>query len=452
MLLHLLCWTRRTITGVLATGGAQEQDWSAAYRLYQRTDAAPLFAVARQELLRRLPPEADLLLAMDDTVAKKTGRKIPGSAYRADPQSPPFATNFLWGQRWLLLSGGLLLPSTGAVRMIPLGLESCPTPKKPRKTAPPEQQAQYRILAQAANINLKALDALHRLRQQTPRRICLLTDGRFGNGTMLKHLPAGVEQICRIRCDACLFAPPPGGGVGARGGRPRCYGEALPTPEAIRKDDQNHPWQEIQVFAAGRWHRCRAKLLRGVKWKAAGSARSFALVIIAPLRYRLSKGGRLLYRDPAYLLCTDARLDLEQIVQRYVARWDIEVNIRESKSVIGAGEAMVRNPLSAECVPQLRVASYSLLLLAAANCWGAEAIPSELAPPKWRRRLKPQRPSTNLLLNHLRYEVLSLGYWHTGFGDFPANLEVAGQHPAASHNGTKPPLHPNHPLFHAIAA
>jgi hypothetical protein len=452
LLLQLLCWTRRTITGLLCTAGAQDQDWSADYRLYQRIEAGPLFALARQELLRRLRREEELLLAMDDTVFKKTGKKIPGTAWRADPQSPPFATNFLWGQRWLLLSGGLLLRESGAVRMIPIGLEACPTPKRPGKKAPAERQQQYRLLKAAANINLKALDALHRLRQATPRRICVLTDGRFGNGTLLKHLPAGIEQICRIRSDARLFAAPPGGGIGPRGGRPRCYGAALPTPEQIRQDPQHYPWQEIRVFAAGAWHTCRAKLLRGVKWKAAGSARSFSLVIIAPLGYRLSQGGKLLYREPAYLLCTDNRLELSQIVQRYVARWDIEVNIREAKSVLGAGEAQVRNEDATVCVPQVRVAAYSLLLLAAANCWGPEAIPAELAPPRWRRKLKPQRPSTNLLLNHLRYEVLSLGYWHAGFGDFPDNLRVAGQHPAAFQNGTKPPLHPYHPLFHAIAA
>lgn len=448
----LLCWTRRTITGVLCTGGQQDQDWTADYQLYQRVCPDPLFALARSELLRRLAPDQDLLLALDDTVVKKTGKKIPGTAYRADPQSPPFATNFLWGQRWLMLSGGLILPATGAVRMVPLGWEPCPTPRKPRKNAPAEQHAQYRTLARAANLNLKALDVLQRLRPQMSRRICVLTDGRFGNGTLLKHLPEGIEQICRIRADARLFAPPPGGGTGARGGRPRCYGEALPTPEAIRKDEQHYPWQEVRMFAAGQWHTCRAKILRGVKWKAAGGARTFVLVIIAPLGYRLSQGGKLLYREAAYLLCTDNRLDLEQIVQRYVARWDIEVNIREAKSVIGAGEAMVRDEVSAVCVPQSRVAAYSLLLLAAANCWGAETIPTELAPPKWRRRLNAQRPSTNLLLNHLRYEVLSLGYWPAGLGDFPDNLKVAGQSPAKDHNGTKPLLAPNHPLFHAIAA
>jgi hypothetical protein len=452
LLLSLLCWTRRTITGVLCTGGQQDQDWTADYQLYRRVSPAPLFALARGELLRQLPPEEDLLLAMDDTVVKKRGKKIPGTAYRADPQSPPFATNLLWGQRWLMLSGGLLLPASGAVRMVPLGWEPCPTPRKPRKNAPAEAHTQYRTLAKAANINLRALDALQHLRQTTPRRICVLTDGRFGNGTMLKHLPEGIEQICRIRSDARLYGSPPGGGVGARGGRPRCYGPALPTPEQILKDDQTYPWQPVRMFAAGSWHQGRAKIVRGVKWKAAGGQKTFVLVVIAPLGYRLSQGGKLCYRDPAYLLCTDNRLELEQIVQRYVARWDIEVNIREVKSLIGAGEAMVRDEVAAVGVPQSRVAAYSLLLLAAARCWGPETIPTELVPPKWRRQLQPQRPSTNLLLNHLRYEVLSLGYWLEGFGGFPDNLKVAGHPSADSHNGTKPLLDPNHPLFHVIAA
>lgn len=98
LLLSLLCWTRRTITGVLCTGGAQQQDWTADYQLYRRVLPEPLFAVTRAELLRRLAPQEPLLLAMDDTVIRKTGRKIPGTAYRADPLSPPFAVNLIWGQ------------------------------------------------------------------------------------------------------------------------------------------------------------------------------------------------------------------------------------------------------------------------------------------------------------------------------------------------------------------
>jgi hypothetical protein len=41
------------------------------------------------------------------------------------------------------------------------------------------------------------------------------------------------------------------------------------------------------------------------------------LVVIAPLGYRLRKGHRMLYRKPAYLLCTDPDLDLALLLQAY---------------------------------------------------------------------------------------------------------------------------------------
>ena len=50
------------------------------------------------------------------------------------------------------------------------------------------------------------------------------------------------------------------------------------------------------------------------------------MVVIKPLGYRLRQGGKLLYRQPAYLLCTDSTLAVAQVVQEYLWRWDIEVN------------------------------------------------------------------------------------------------------------------------------
>jgi len=42
---------------------------------------------------------------------------------------------------------------------------------------------------------------------------------------------------------------------------------------------------------------------------------------------------------PAYLIVSDPHLSLQSIVQHYVRRWEIEVNFRDEKTLLGVGEA-----------------------------------------------------------------------------------------------------------------
>ena len=84
-------------------------DWSSAYRLFskQRLDTDALFNTVRSEVLQQLPEQLAIVAHMDDTILKKTGRFIPGAAWRRDPQGPSFQTNFIWGQRFLQISMAL---------------------------------------------------------------------------------------------------------------------------------------------------------------------------------------------------------------------------------------------------------------------------------------------------------------------------------------------------------
>jgi len=128
-------------------------------------------------------------------------------------------------------------------------------------------------------------------------------------------------------------------------------------------------------------------------------------MVIAPVRYRLSKNGPLLYRDPAYLICTDPDLPPEKILQAYLWRWDIEINFRDEKNLLGTGQAQVRNPASVKAVPQMMVASYALLLIAGIRNWGIKGIPQPKNTPKWQIPNKKIRASANDLIKQLRCEL-----------------------------------------------
>ena len=95
---------------------------------------------------------------------------------------------------------------------------------------------------------------------------------------------------------------------------------------------------------------------------------------------------------------------MDQILRTYIARWEIEVNFREEKSLIGVGQAQVRHPVSTQAVPVMAAASYSMLLTAAGQVVGRTVAQESLPSPKWRDS-SPLRASTQTLINHLRHEL-----------------------------------------------
>jgi hypothetical protein len=410
MLGVLLRQSRATVTNLICKRGGQHGDWSSDYRLYSRdrVDEAVLFGRARDALLGTLPPGRPLVAAIDDTIVRKTGKKIHGSGWKRDPLGPAFQTNLVHAQRYLQISAAWPLEDGGA-RMVPLGFHHAPTPPKPGKNATPRQMEEHREARKQQNLNRVALGCIGNLRRDLPagRHLILCGDGSFTNKAVLRGLPAGCTYIGRTRKDAVLHHLPEPPVPGANGRPPR-YGKQAATPEELRQDD-SVPWQTVTAHAAGKRHDFRIKTCGPLLWPKAGSAIKLRLVVIAPLAYRPRKGARLLYREPAYLLCTDVDLPLEELLQYYLWRWGIEVNLRDEKTLLGTGEAQVRTAASNRHLPAVTVAAYSLLWIAAmrCHCHAAQDRPRSLAPPKWRKDRRPDGlpPATGELLRILRYEI-----------------------------------------------
>jgi hypothetical protein len=402
---QLVCLGAHTITGLLNVCGQQFRDWSAHYRMYgcERVDPQRLFDVIRQHLCTQQP--GPVVAALDDTRLRKTGTKIHGVKYTRDPLGPPFHVNFIRAQRFLQLS--VAWPgSQGQARMIPVDWHHAPSPRKPGPTADTQQQVDYQQLAAQARISWVGVQRIIRLRQWMDdhdaegRALWVVVDGSFSNGTVLKHLSHQTILVGRIRADAKLYHLP---GQQPDLGRRRVYGDPAPTPEQLRQDD-THPWQHVSVYFGGRWRQLRAKRLTPLRWRAAGQHHDLQLIVIAPTPYQLSHHGKQLYRKPAYLICTDPHAPLQQVVQHYLWRWDIEANFRDEKTILGVGQAQVRTPAATQNVTAIAVAAYALLLLAAEQCRQHDLPIQHLPAPKWRRQ-PTLRATTMSLIQNLRYEL-----------------------------------------------
>lgn len=420
----LLCLGRHTVTGLLTTCGQEFQDWSADYRLFShhRLPIQPIFSVVRCAVLDELPASAPLCVAVDDSLLRKTGIRIPGVAWRRDPLGPHFQTNFVRAQRILQLSADVPLPG-GHHRMVPISFLHAPTPAKPSAKASDAAWTEYRKACRESRLSLLASRQIADLRQfvdrqsgGSMRRLYLFVDGGYTNATVIKPLPANTVLVGRIRQDAKLyFLPSPAQAPKTRG-RPRHYGDPAPTPEQLRVDD-SVPWQTVAISIAGVTHTIRVKVQPNLLWRTAGLKHTLQLVVIAPLGYRLRRGSKLLYRKPAFLIGTDPQLDLGALLQGYVQRWDIEVNFREEKTLLGVGQAQVRHPNSVQDVPALQVASYAMLLLSMTRACQPSSGSDSLPAPKWATSQTPSRPTTQRALGQLRGEVWGRALGLTNFSD-----------------------------------
>jgi hypothetical protein len=383
-----------------------------------------IFSVVRRAVADQLPAGAPFRAVLDDSLLRRSGLQTPGVAWRRDPLGPHFQTNFVRGQRFLQISAAMA-GKDGAFRLAPVAFLHTPTPSKPGSKATADEAKQYRSDAASSRLSLRAAQQMILLRESLDldpggrdRPLFLAFDGGYTNATVLKKIPVRTTCIGRIRKDAKLCFTPNPDLIKPRGRRLR-YGTDAPTPEELRTDD-SVPWEEMTFAHSGIPHPLRYKRLRNIMWRAAGVDRILQMIVIAPLAYRLRKGSRLLYRNPAFLICTDPALEPRQIIEAYFQRWDIEVNFRDEKTLLGVGQAQVRNKVSVESAPAFAVASYALLLVSGQLAF-RHSSDGLLPLPKWAAPSKRPRTSTQQLIHQLRAEVWGRGLGIESFSAFAAN-------------------------------
>ena len=401
----LACLGRRTLTRIIWAQGRQHLNWSGEYLLHSRSrwDPQPLFEPILRRALAYCPNRL-VGVAVDDTRLRKTGRQIRQAFYQRDPLSPPFYVNLILGLRFL--QGSLLVPlhrrAPVGARALPIGFQEVSRVKRPGKKATEESWKHYREEAKKHNLSRSFVDMGIQLRQQLDevggrdKILVLACDGSFCNRTCFGTIPERTVLLARARKDAklCFRAP-----ADSR----RFYAPDKFTPQQVRQEE-SRAWKITKIFYGGKRRKIRYKQLNEVYWQRGAKRRPLRLIVIAPTPYRKSKSKKLYYRDPAYLLTSDLHSSTKQLLQIYFDRWQIEVNHREEKDTLGVGEAQLWNVTSVPKQPVLAVASYSALLLASLQTFGAERGAAYAELPKWRKNAR--RPSCLDLIALLRKEMV----------------------------------------------
>ena len=427
--LGLLCGLgRRTVTRSICFNNRQHQDWSADYKLFNRSrwDEDALFEPIIQTAIGQYCPK-HIVVGLDDTGIKRSGKKIKTAYWQRDPLSPPFHTNLMLGQRFLQAS--LLTPlyhfdGESSPRGLPIRFEEVTPVRKPGKNATTEQKAAYRQAKKAHNLSTAFVEMLRELRQDFDsqgferKTFIAVGDGSFCNKTTFRQPLDRTILITRARKDLRLCFPHQGQG-------PRYYGTELFSPEKVY-NDPTIPWKETKIFHGSKYRKIRFKEVSQVLWRRGGGRRLLRLFVLAPTPYRKTKEGRRYYRQKAYLLCDDNQLAAKELLQAYFDRWQIEINHRDEKSILGMGHAQVWADLSAPRVPALMVATYSLMLLSALETYGPTRTTAYEPLPKWRTGARRASCQDLITLVRKQLEAQSFGQGApTNVVGYPSMVQTA---------------------------
>jgi len=184
------------------------------------------------------------------------------------------------------------------------------------------------------------------------RQVRVVADSAYAGGE-LKGLPARVSWTTRLRKDAALHGLPPA--RTGRPGRPRVKGDRLPS---LAKLAAAAEFSQVTVVRYGRTETVAATVITCL-WYSVFGSRPVTVVIV---RDNPGSGFGIA------LVTTDREATAEQVIERYAARWSIEVAIEDAKQIFGTGQARNRTAAAVE-----RTVPFQIACQAAAVTWYATA-------------------------------------------------------------------------------
>lgn len=375
---------RRTITGMIVAAGAVGQKHHSAYHRVFATARWGLDAVGLSLfglLTPLLAPGGVVALSLDDTLARKRGRKVYGAGMHHDPlisSRRMKVTN--WGHAWVVLAVRISVPlCPGRVFSLPVLFRLYLN----RKAAGRCQRA-YRSRPELA------AQLLHTLCEAHPNtRFHVHADSTYGCQQVLKALPANCDMTARLHMKAALCAPLPPRAMG-KNGRPRIHGPRVPSPEQMLRQRG----RRLTLTLYGR--RDRVRLLETTACWYNVPGRLLKVVVVEPLT-----GGR----RPQAFFSTVVELAAEEVLTGYSGRWSIEEAFLGAKQHLGFEEPQGWSRLAV-----LRTAPMAMLLYSLVVVWFARQGQAHFVPA-WRPwYLHKVRPSFADMLATLKQASLKEGF------------------------------------------
>jgi hypothetical protein len=373
---------KRTVCGML-TGAGLSRLWShdRAHYFFSRARWNPddLGICVAKLVIGLLVPEAEPVeVLIDDTLLRRRGKRVWAASWFHDGSAQgPAKTGY--GNNWVILAVRVRLPMISRPVAIPV-------------------MAKLVIKGTMSSSRLwLARRMVTRLARELPgRRISVTADSAYA-GEELKRLPDGVTWTTRLRANAALYDLPPA--RTGKKGRPRKKGDKLASLETIAR---NAAFTQVTVTRYGKTETIAVAAFTCLWYHVTGTA---------PVTVILIRDNKKRGYDLA-LITTEKNPDIARVIERYAARWAIEVAIEDSKQLFGTGQARNRTAAAVE-----RTVPFQLACQAIAVCWYATAG-HHPADTEARRRLAPwyttkAEPSTADMTAKLRRVLIAARFKRT---------------------------------------
>jgi len=392
----ILCSGRRSLTRVMqAAQLSQFKHYCSFHRFFSK--ARWNLDELGHRVLRLLLPFCSpvLVAAVDDTLARKSGRRIWGADMHHDPlrstRARPF---FSFGHNWVVFSLHISLPFAPHKHWALPILVRLYRKKRKNKLAPGRRgkwerkqtgQAspkQYRTRPQLA------LEMIQIVAGWVPDRLLHVTaDSEYGGRAISRHLPANAHLISRMTMKAALYdVPPPN--PGGRG-RPRKKGKRLPSPLQMAEDPSS-PWIKTILQLYGKRVRVWYKSVDALWYSSAGQ-RLLRIVVVRDPSHR---------RHDDCFFSTDLTQTPPDILTTFSLRWPLEVCFRDVKQFLGFEDPQNRVSRATQRTAPLIFYIYDLVVI-----WYAQSGYKLAGSSTLRRLWYKQKNSTSFedLLRTLRY-------------------------------------------------
>ena len=291
-------------------------------------------AVAGLVIALLVPGGEPVGVLIDDTLFRRRGKRV-------------------WAASWFMTAQrrDLRRQATGTTGSCsPSG---CGCPWSPRPVAVPVM-AKLVIKGTMSSSRLWLVGRMvTRLAAEFPGRRFSVTADSAHAGNELKQLPAAMTWTTRLRANAALCGLPPE--RTGRKGRPRVKGYRLPSLAMIAAAAA---FSQVTVTRYGKAETIAVHAFTCLWYSVTGTAPVTVILI----------GDKSKTGYDIALIATEKNPEITRVIERYAARWAIEVAIEDARQIFGTGQARNRTAAAVK-----RTIPFMLACQALAVCWYATA-------------------------------------------------------------------------------
>lgn len=386
----------RTVTGMWSAAGlAGRSHHARAHRFFShaRWDLDSLgLLVARLVVARFVPAGAALRVVVDDTLFHRYGTATHGVFWQHDG-SAKGRDGIGRGNCFVVVGLVVAVPFLARAICLPI-LFRLHIPKS-GVSKPDAARALVGLLARAF-----------------PERTIHVTADAAYRGPAWRTLPGTTTFTARLASNAVLYALPPAP-TGKRG-HPAWKGTRLGTCADLAA---TAAWRTTRVTRYGKTETVHIATVTCLWW---GSLHRTPVTVV------LVKETDSTRPYDFALVSTDTEADPETIVARYADRWSVEQSIKDSKILIGAGDAANRLHLAVE-----RTVPFAMLGLTVLVLWyaGHGTTDTDLAAARarapWNRK-KTHVSIDDMLIAFRRARITAIAAGQDTLDHYPAGAVTSG--------------------------